>query len=251
MLHWDVPLEPLAFILALIGAFCIGMSKAGFSGISLVAVAIFADLFGASPSVGLVLPLLIVADLTVYPAFRKHGSWAGVWKLLPPTLVGLGIGYFALDRIPEESARTVIGGIILLMVLLQVWRKVRPEGFQKLADSKEFGIAAGGFGGIATMMANAAGPVIQLYLLSREIPKMELLGIAARFFLLVNLLKVPLGAGLNIVNAESLWVDLWLTPAVVIGVFVGKALVHRVPQQVFEGLIIGFAVLASFRLLFW
>lgn len=251
MLLWDVPLELLPFILALIGAFCIGMSKAGFSGISLVAVAIFADQFGASPSVGIALPLLIIADLTVYPAFRKHGSWSRVWKLLPPTLVGIAIGYFALDRIAEDSARTVIGGIILMMLILQVWRKVRPEAFQKMADSREFGIAAGGVGGVATMMANAAGPVIQLYLLSRAIPKMELLGIAARFFLLVNLIKVPLGAGLNIVNSHSLWIDLWLAPAVVIGVFVGKAVVHRVPQHVFEGLIIGFALLASIRLLFW
>ncbi len=229
------------------------MSKAGFSGISLVTVAIFADdyMFGAAPSVGIALPLMIVADLTVYPAFRKHGSWSGVWKLLPPTLVGIAIGYFALDRIPEESARAVIGGIVLAMLLLQILRKVRPEFFRKMADSQAFGIAAGGVGGFATMMANAAGPVIQLYLLSRAIPKMELLGIAARFFLLVNLIKVPLGAGLDIVNANSLWIDLWLAPAVIVGVFVGKAVVHRVPQRVFEGLIIGFALLASIRLLFW
>lgn len=246
-----MPLDPIPLTLALIAAFCIGMSKAGFSGISLVSVAILADQFGAAPSVGIALPLMIIADLTVYPAFRKHGSWAGVWKLLPPTLVGIALGYFALDHIPENDARTVIGAIIMFMLVLQVMRKFRPEVFQKMADSQAFGIAAGGVGGVATMMANAAGPVIQLYLLSRAIPKMELLGIAARFFLLVNLLKVPLGAGLDIVNTSSLWIDLWLTPAVIVGVFVGKVIVHRVPQRVFEGLIIGFALVASIRLLFW
>jgi hypothetical protein len=78
--------HPAALAMALLGAVCVGLAKSGFTGISLVSVFLFADLFGAKTSVGLVLPLLIIADLTVYPAFREHGSWKPVWKLLPPAL---------------------------------------------------------------------------------------------------------------------------------------------------------------------
>jgi len=62
-------------LIALLAAFCIGLSKAGFSGISMVSVFLLADLYGAKASVGLALPLLIAADLMAYPAFLKHGSW--------------------------------------------------------------------------------------------------------------------------------------------------------------------------------
>ena len=72
--------DPGVYALALLAAFCIGLSKAGFSGISMVAVVLLADIYGPKASVGLALPLLIAADLMAYPAFLKHGSWRPVWR---------------------------------------------------------------------------------------------------------------------------------------------------------------------------
>jgi uncharacterized membrane protein YfcA len=101
------------------------------------------------------------------------------------------------------------------------------------------------------MLANAAGPVIQLYLMSRRFSKMEMVGIGARLFLLVNILKVPLSAGLSLITPETLLENLKLMPAVVAGIFGGKALLHRVSQRWFDWLVVGFAVLAGVRLLVW
>lgn len=97
------------YLMALLAAFCIGLSKSGFSGISMVSVFLLADLYGAKASVGLALPLLIAADLMAYPAFLKHGSWRPVWRLLGPTLAGLAIGWWMLGWIPDAMARRVIG----------------------------------------------------------------------------------------------------------------------------------------------
>jgi uncharacterized membrane protein YfcA len=112
-------------------------------------------------------------------------------------------------------------------------------------------MGAGVLGGFATMLANAAGPVIQLYLMARRIPKMELIGIGARFFLLINLLKVPLNARLALITAESLMENLRLLPAVVLGIFGGKWLLHHVPQVAFEWMVVVFATLAGLRMIFW
>lgn len=101
------------------------------------------------------------------------------------------------------------------------------------------------------MLANAAGPVIQLFLLSRRIPKMELIGISARFFLLINLLKVPLTAKLELITPQTLWFNLLLAPGVFVGVFVGKRIVQHIPQRWFERLVIGFALIAGARLCFF
>jgi uncharacterized membrane protein YfcA len=238
-------------LMAVLAAFCIGLSKAGFSGISMVSVFLLADLYGARASVGLALPLLIAADLMAYPAFLRHGSWKPVWRLLGPTLLGLAAGWWLLSRIDDHTARRVIGGCVLVMVALQVLRSRMPESTGRWVKSHRFGIAAGALGGFATMLANAAGPVIQLYLMARGIPKMELIGIGARFFLLVNLLKVPLNAQLALITPESLLENLRLLPAVALGVFGGRWLVRHVSQRLFEWMIVGFSITAGLRLMFW
>lgn len=215
----------------------------------MVAVVIFAEIYGPKASVGLTLPLLIAADLIVYPAFRKHGSWRPVWKLLGPTLLGIALGWWLLGVISETTARRVIGACVLGMVALQVLRRWRAVAFDRLAESRGFGLGAGILGGFATMLANAAGPVIQLYLMARRVPKMELVGIGARFFLLINLIKVPLNAKLALITQVSLLDNFKLLPAVVLGIFSGKWLLKFVPQAVFEWLVVIFATLAGSRML--
>jgi hypothetical protein len=239
------------YLVALVAAFCIGLSKAGFSGVSMVSVVLLADLYGAKASVGLALPLLIAADLMAYPAFLKHGSWRPVWGLLGPTLFGLAAGWWMLDFIPDSAARRVIGGCVLAMVALQVSRRWHPEVFDRCVESRGFGPAAGVLGGFATMLANAAGPVIQLYLMARKVPKMELIGIGARFFLLVNLIKVPLNAKLALITSESLVENARLLPGVVAGIFGGRWLIRHVPQAAFEWMVVVFSAIAGLRLLIW
>jgi len=243
------PMEPHVFAIGLFSALCIGLSKAGFSGISLVAVVLLADTFGARASVGLALPMLIAADLMAVRAFLKHGSWNPVWKLMPPTLLGLLGGWWMLGTMTDETTRRAIGICVLAMVLVQGLRRIAPGIFHRLVHSHGFGIASGFSGGLATMLANAAGPIIQLYLLARAVPKMELLGIAARFFLVVNLIKVPMNAQLDLINRESLIINLWLLPGIAIGVIAGRWVIGHVPQRLFEWITLGFAMLAAARLL--
>lgn len=246
-----MPLTPTGYAIALLAALCIGLSKSGFSGISLVSVVLFAELYGPKVSVGLALPLLIAADLMAYPAFRKHGSWQPVWKLLPPTIVGLLIGWWVLSHMGDQSLRRAIGCAILLMVIVQASRSLHTELYDRWAQSRGCGTAAGLLGGFSTMLANAAGPVIQLYFLARRIPKMELIGTGARFFLLVNILKVPLNAQLATITQHSLIENAKLLPAVATGIFGGRWLIHHIPQKAFEWMIVGFSTLAALRLLFW
>lgn len=251
MVRGEMLSDPSVYALALLAALCIGLSKAGFSGISMVSVVLLADIYGSKASVGLALPLLIAADLMAYPAFLKHGSWRPVWKLLGPALLGIAAGWWLLGGISEITARRVIGGCVLVMVALQVFRRWQAAGFDDLAGSKGFGLGAGVLGGFATMLANAAGPVIQLYLMARRVPKMELIGIGARFFLLINLIKVPLNARLALITPESLLENLKLLPAVAVGIVGGKWLLQHVPQVAFEWMIVVFSTLAGLRMVFW
>jgi uncharacterized membrane protein YfcA len=242
-------MTPEQILILAVSAFCIGVAKAGFSGTSLIGVYLMTEAFGAKEQVGIALPMLLVADLIVYPAFRKHGSWKDVWPLLWPALLGVGLAIWVLNAISDGLMRSIIGWIILSMVGLQLFRKWAPEFFSRLAHSKGFGIGAGVSGGVATMLANAAGPIMQLYLLSRNMPKMELIGVGARFFLLINWIKLPLLAGLSLTTWETVKWNLVMIPVIVCAVWIGKKLLVKIPQRVFEAMVIATASFAGVRLI--
>ena len=237
--------------LGLLAAFGIGFAKAGFGGTMMIVVVVMADQFGALPSVGIVLPLLIVADFTVYRHFRQFSSWAAAFRLLVPALPGVAIGYLLLRRIDEPTARVLIGWLIvtLLAIKLIIWKWERI--LFGLHHSPAFTWLCGIAAGISTTVANAAGPVMTAYLLVRKQEKMEFLGMSARFFLLINLIKVPLNVQLGLINARSLTIDLILVPGVLVGVWFGRIWITRIPQRAFEILLVIFAILAAARLLFW
>jgi uncharacterized membrane protein YfcA len=246
-----MPDSATVWMLVAVAAFCIGVSKAGFSGISLISVFLLADTFGAKQSLGIALPMLIIADFLVYPAFRKYSSWKSVWRLTWPAFIGMAIGVAVLGNVDNDTMRKIIGWIILSMVALQSLGKFRPDSFYKLAMTRGFGVYAGTAGGIATVLANAAGPIMQIYMVSRRMDKMELVGVGARFFLVINLLKLPLSAGLNLINQETLTMNLILAPVVALGVFGGRKLILVIPQKAFEGTVVVFAIIAGIRLSFY
>jgi uncharacterized membrane protein YfcA len=236
---------------ALLGAFSLGISKTGFPGLALVNILIIAECFGAKASVGIILPLLILCDVIVYPLFRKYSSWSKVWPLLPSTLIGLAIGYFLLNSIDDSTARKVIGTIILIMVALQLFREYKRDFLENLPDSAAFLAGSGLSVGVSTMVANAAGPVYSIYALVHKMSKEDFLGIGARFFLLINVIKVPMLGNLSLINSESLKLNAVLVPGIVAGILTGRKLIHLVPQRVFECLLYLFSLIAGLRLLIW
>ena len=239
------------FALVLLGAFCLGFSKTGFPGLAIVNVLIIADVFGAKASVGIVLPLLIVCDIIVFPLFRKFATWRDILPLLPWTLIGIVIGWQLLGNIDDLMARRCIGAVILLMLILQLARKYSEAFLSQLHDSVPFRLGTGLAIGISTMIANAAGPVYSIFALVRKMPKNEFLGVGARLFLLVNILKIPFNTNLDIINPESLTIDLMMLPGILSGIFLGRRVIEKVPQSVFEIFLYAFSIIAGVRMLFF
>lgn len=241
----------LALALACLGALCLGVSKTGFPGLAIINVLIVAELFGAKNSVGIILPMLIICDLLVYPLFRKYASWSQAWPLVPATLAAIIGAWLLLDALEDDTARQVIGAIILFMLGLQMIREFRKEFLEHLPDSSLFRWLSCLLIGVSTMLANAAGPVYSIWALVHRMKKEEFLGVGARFFLLVNIFKVPFLGQLELINRESLFLNGLLLPALITGILVGRRLIHLVPQRMFELLLYGFSAIAGIRLLFF
>jgi uncharacterized membrane protein YfcA len=242
--------EPWQWALLYLAAMISGFSKTGIPGISILSVSIFALILPARASTGVVLPMLIFADVFAYFVYRKELQWRRVGSLLPWAGVGLALGWFALGRVNNQQAARLIGVIVALMLALHAWRRWRAtSGETPAAPRQWFAPFIGVFAGISTMVANAAGPVMTLYLLAMRLPKLEFLGTSAAFFLLINWIKVPFIAQLGLINRESLMLNLYLLPAVAVGALVGRPIVERVNQAIFENAALVLAAVAAVRLL--
>jgi len=239
------------WLLAALGAFCIGFSKSGFPGSGLVTVIVMAHLFGARESTGALLPMLIFGDLLSVRVYHQHAQWRLIRRMLPPTAAGIVGGWLVMQWLPAAAFRPVIGWIVLVMAALQAVRRWRPALYAGVPHSREF---AGGMGvatGVSTMLANAAGPVMGLYLLAIAVPKYELVGTSAWFFLIVNVFKVPFSAQLGLIHGTTLLFNLLLIPVIAAGIWVGRMLMPLVSQAVFEALLLGFATVAAVRMIWF
>lgn len=237
------------WVLAVIAAFCAGVSKAGLAGVGLLGVTCMAVAIPGRASTGVVLPLLIFADLLAASTFREHVQWGQIQKLAWPICLGVFIGCWLLVVIPDGAFRPVIGGMVLGMLALQIVRQRFPGFDAALPHSRLFAWFSGLLTGIATMVANAAGPIASTYLIILSLPKHHFVHTMAWLFLFVNLFKVPFGIYLGLINVGSLSLNIFLVPSVIIGLWSGKWLLEKVPQQTYQSIVLSFAAISALWLL--
>jgi uncharacterized membrane protein YfcA len=237
---------------ALLGAFMVGVSKSGITGLSILSVALFTYVFPSSKQAsGIVLPLLIFGDMVAVFSYRRHTQWRYLWRLFPFTAAGVVIGYFTLGWVSDRHARTLIGVIIVGLAALSYWRRYLSTQSETAASHRSWVFAAlvGVAAGFITLVANAAGPLMAIYLVSMRLPKMEYVGTAAVFFMCLNLFKVPFMVNLGLITVHSFGINLALAPAVVIGAFVGRWLVIRINQALFEKMVLTLSAIGGVLLL--
>jgi uncharacterized protein len=245
-----VNLESWQWALLAAGAFITGLSKTGIAGLGVLPVALFANALPARDSTGALLPLLICADFFGVAFFRKHADWSQLWKLFPWVVLGIFLGCFALGKFSNTDAQRSIGGILLVMVALHFWRRRQSDDLAaKLPHTGWFVALTGIIAGFATMTANAAGPLMLLYLMAIGLPKLALVGTGAWFFLLVNVFKVPFSLHLDLITADSLKMDALLLLPMLPGALLGPVLLKRINQSAFEIMVLVFTILATLRLL--
>ena len=236
-------------LLCLLAALCVGLSKSGFPGVSLVTVALMAEAFPARQSTGILLPLLIVGDLCAVHSFRQHTLWPQIARMLPPTLLGIVAGFLLMRSLPDTSFRPLLGWMLMSTIILQGLRTAFPEFGGRIPNSLAFAWAMGIWAGVSTMVANAAGPIMAIYFIALALPKENLIGTSAWLFLIINVFKLPFSAALGLLHAPSLLLDLSLTPLVLVGNIMGKTLVRRIPQRAFETLLLISATAAALKLI--
>lgn len=231
-------------------ALFVGMSKTGVYGLGMLAAPLLAGIFGGRVSAGLLLPMLSMADIFAVIYYNRHASWPHLWKLFPFAALGVIIAIWVGAVINDSTFKIIMAVFILGGIPVMIWRE-RVKTRKPLPGNWWTGSFFGITGGFSTMIGNAAGPIMSLYLLAMQLPKNVLIGTGAWFFLVINLFKIPFHIFIwETVTLRTFSINLMMLPAILLGGFLGIRLIRIIPEKPFRWLIIIMTVLASLRLFF-
>ena len=241
-------LTTLQWVLLGVSGLLIGMSKTGISGVGLMVVPLLANAFGGRASVGLLLPILIFADVFAVTWYNRHAQWKHILRLLPWAFAGIILATLVGKSISDQTFNRLLAALVIGGITLLIWRDIRSDQI-KVPQSRWFAGGLGLLGGFSTMLGNAAGPVMALYLLSMRLPKNSYIGTGAWFFFIVNLSKVPLHIwSWKTITVDSVLLDIMVIPAIAAGAFLGIWLVRLLPEKYYRLLVIATTLLSALLL---
>lgn len=239
----------LLFIMAGFVAFLIGMSKGGLGGSAgALATPLMALVLPADEVIGLILPILMVADVFAVALHWRRWKRHYVILLLPGALVGVTIGTFFITNAPTELLRNVLGIIVLILAIYKlletrILRRLKYEG-------KDWhGVVAGTVAGFSSALAHTGGPPVSIYLLMQNVTPAVFIATSALFFAILNWIKVPYYFYADLFDLQRLRQLLWLFPLIPLGVWTGRWAAYKVNAQTYERIIIVLLIVSSFFLI--
>lgn len=228
----------------------IGFAKSGMPSSGIFGVAVMAILFPAKESVGLLLPMLVTADIFAVSYYRRKAIWKHLLGLLPWVAAGMAGGYFVLEWSDNRVLQVLIGVTVLALVVLHLLKNQLNSRVEKMIDTSIwFTAIIGLLAGFTTMIGNAAGGIITLYLLSKRLNKTEFVGTGAWLYFMINASKLPLFASLGLITWHTLTYDLWMIPVIVAGGFLGLYVIKIVPEVWYQRILLILTTIGAIRLL--
>lgn len=222
---------PVQWMLVMLAAALIGANKTGMVSISLISIPILAAVFGGRASTGVMLPMLILADVIAVVTYRRSIRWKELLGIFPWAFAGIGIALWVGNFVPDEVFKILIAAAVIIVLGFLIIKELTGRAIT-IKNHWYANAVIGLLGGFATMIGNAAGPIIAVYFLSLNLDKNEFISTRAWFFWLLNLVKFPLQIFVwKTITPQSLGFDLLLLPAIAVGAIGGFFLVKRIPDR--------------------
>ena len=243
-------LSYLQIVIVLSVALLTGMSKTGVHGAGMLSVPLLANVFGGQLSSGIMLPMLVMADVFGVWYYHRHASWQHLKILFPWAAVGVVAGTITGSYINDHIFKIVMAATIMVSVVIMLWLE-KLGTTDHIPKKKSFAVATGIAGGFTSMVGNLAGSVMSVYLLSVRLPKNAFIGTTAWFFLVVNWFKVPFHVFVwHTISWNTIFFDLITLPLIILGAYLGIILVRKLTETMYRWFIIGMTLIAALGMLF-
>lgn len=231
ILMGDVSVAALALASAFVAVAALIQSSIGF-GFALVAVPALALIHPDLVPVPLILLSLVLTMSTVVRE-RRSADWPAIrWVIggrIPGTIAGLAL----IKVVAPATLQTIIGAVILLAVVLVL---LRGYGHQRNHLSE---VIAGAASGAMHMIAAISGPPLALLFAQDRGPTLR--ATLGAIFFLGGLLTLGVRAVGGEVNAAQLALAGALTPALLLGFWTSRFLIHRVQGPLIRAAVLVFA----------
>mgnify|MGYP005989590559 CR=1 FL=1 len=235
----------LTLVVLFLAGLITGFSKFSVGGMGLLVLPIVMIAFPGPEALGILLPLYIVTDLMAVASYRNKIAWGVLGRFLPLAFLGVFIGSQFLANIDADQFLTFLGITIVAMIALGLYLDFRPASFMRKPVTAYL---MGFFGGVISVIANAAGPLFSLFLLEQKLDKGTYVSTRAWAFFIINLLKFPLYVGLGLLSVESAETSLYALPGLALGSFIGYHFLKKVNPIQFKWMIRIMSTLAAFKL---
>ena len=236
--------------MAALVALIIGFSKGGLGGtLGALATPLMALVMPANQVIGLLLPILMIADVFAVASLWKRWDWQLIILLMPGAVVGVTIGTYFITNAPTATLKLALGIIVLLFALYKI---LEGRLFSRLTyQAKDWhGSVAGTVAGFSSALAHTGGPPISIYLLLRRVPTHTFNATSALFFAIINWVKVPYYVYAQLFDFQQMRSLIWLLPLLPLGVWGGKWAADKISQKAFERVIIALLVVTALLLIF-
>ena len=232
-------------IAIMISGLCIGMGKTGLNGLNTIMVPVLAVIFGAKESTGILLPMLCFADALAVFWYHRSAEWKHILRLLPWALGGLALALLIERFVPARSFKFLMGFCIFAGLGVMIWNDSRGKD-SAVPSGWWFSAIFGLMGGFSTMIGNAAGPIMSVFLLSMRLPKENFVGTAAWYYLIVNYIKIPLQVFFwHNITPRGLLFNICIIPFIITGAVLGIILVKKVSEKVYRVLVYAMTILSA------
>jgi uncharacterized membrane protein YfcA len=241
----------LFVIVAGLAAFLIGLSKGGLGGAAgALTTPLLALILPVAKVVGLLLPILMLADIFAVALHWQRWNGRIVILLLPGAVIGITIGTYFITRSPAGLLRPALGITVLFFALYKILEKriIRTTEYR---ERNWHGLVAGSISGFSSALAHTGGPPVRIYLLIQKVSPATFVATTALYFMIVNWIKVPYYLYAGLFDFELLRSFAWYLPLIPIGAWLGRRLAYRFDQQTFERIIILFLIINAVLLIFF
>ena len=244
-------LDVQIFALAIPAVIFAGVSKGGFgSGAAFAASSILALVFEPGVAIGVMLPLLLVMDVTALKGFWRKWDWALSLPIIVGAIPGVVMGAVLYKATNPDVFRFLIGVISILFVFWQIGNRVGWITRRAKPFSRSGGLLAGVTGGFTSFVSHAGGPPVAVYLLSHPVTKTTYQASTVLIFWIVNLAKLVPYSMVGIFSRETLLADVYLFPFAIFGAWLGIKAHERIPERLFFDLTYALLLFTGSKLIF-
>lgn len=227
-------------------AFLIGLSKGGLGGtLGSLATPLMALVLPADECLGLILPMLMLADVFAVAFYWRRWKNELVWRMEPWAVAGVIVAMLFVINISAETLQLTLGAIVLLFALFKLFEQ-RILTLFHYTDQKWHGYFVGLVAGLTSALAHNGGAPIAIYLLlQKDLTPVQFNATTAIFFGLLNWVKLPFYLAGGLLHFDQILSITPLLLLVPIGVWLGTRLAGHIRRDSFERMVIGLLLVSA------